>query len=74
MDFYLKYVLPKEKLDLEDSKQNDTLVLEKETINVIEEKTNLPRSMPKPINLSLLTKYYGIKWGKNAKQKIKGNF
>ena len=67
MEFYFKYVLPQEKLIIEKNKQNDTIILDKEILNIIEEKKNFPKELPKKINLSELMKYYAIKWKRNGK-------
>ena len=61
MDFYFKYVAPKEKLVI-DNKNDDVLVLDKNLIKVFQEKKDFPKEMPKPISLCELTNYYNIVW------------
>ena len=64
MNFFLNYVLPNKKLVI-DKEKSERLVLDKETINVIEEKSDFPREFPHPISLEDLGKYYSILWKRN---------
>ena len=61
MNFYMNVVVPNKKLNFNKEKSK-RLILNKDVINVIEEKTNFPRKFPQPISLEELTKYYSIKW------------
>ena len=61
MNFYMNVVVPNKKINFNKEKAK-RLILSKEVLNVIEEKTNFPREFPKPISLAELTKYYSIRW------------
>ena len=73
MEYFLKYVVKDDKSFLNNDIEKDKLVLDKEVINVFREKNNFPKEMPKPIELSKLTKYYSILWRKKNKTKTNGN-
>ena len=68
MNFFLEYVVTKRKLIIDKEKSNK-LLFDKEIIDVLEEKNNFPRELPKPIKLSELTQYYSIVWKDNCSQK-----
>ena len=61
MNFFLNFVEPNKKLII-DKEKSKRLVLDKEIINVFEEKYNFPKELPKPISLAELTKYYSTIW------------
>ena len=73
VDYYETNIYPVEKLVLEKNTDKYNFSFDKEVINAFQEKNNFPREIPKPVNLSELTKYYSIIWRKKSKIKNKEN-
>ena len=68
MEYYYKHCVNNEKIVLEKNLEKNIIPLDKELLNVFQEKSNFPKIMPKPINLNELTKYYSIIWRKKNKE------
>ena len=68
MEYYIKHCLNDEEVVIKKNLEKNIISLDKDIVNVFQEKNDFPKIMSKPINLNDLTKYQSIIWRKKQKE------